>query len=131
MHEKAPRFLYSVHFSCWALSSRGETFIYPLYYLNKMTKVDQLAATLKQLTPRQLQQLMTRTSTVDGSTIKAKKIRATEKYFEHAPKPHHCLTYGVYSDTVDYIHEIGIDKWLSQKVNNQTKNATFVTVRKQ
>ena len=95
-----------------------------------MTKVDQLAATLKQLTPRQLQQLMTRTSTVDGSTIKAKKIRATEKYFEHAPKPHHCLTYGVYSDTVDYIHEIGIDKWLSQFSRNSLLHLHATECRK-
>ena len=96
-----------------------------------MTKVDQLAAMLKELTPRQLQQLMTRTTMVDGSKIKAKKIARTEKYFSAAPKPHHCLTFGVYRDTVDYMAEIGTDAWLSQKVNNRTKNATFVTVRKQ
>lgn len=47
-----------------------------------MTKVDQLAATLKQLTPRQLQQLMTRTSNRDGSAIRAKKIARTETYFD-------------------------------------------------
>ena len=96
-----------------------------------MTKVDQLAEMLKQFTPRQLQQVLATTPNRDGSAIKLSKIRATEKYFKHAPKPHHCLTYGVYSDTVDYIHEIGIDTWLSQKENNQTKNATFVSVRKQ
>jgi len=54
-----------------------------------MTKVDQLAAMLKQFTPRQLQQLMTRTTMADGSKIKAKKIARTERYFSTAPKPHH------------------------------------------
>ena len=96
-----------------------------------MTDIDTIAMQLKSLTANQLQQLLSATTNRDGSAIKARKIRATEKYFKHAPKPHQCLTYGVYSDTVDYIHEIGIDKWLSQKVNNRTKNATFVTVRKQ
>ena len=96
-----------------------------------MTKVDQLAEMLKQFTPRQLQQVLATTPNRDGTAVRAARNSRTEKYFEHAPKPHHCLTYGVYSDTVDYIHEIGIDTWLSQKVNNQTKNATFVSVRKQ
>ena len=96
-----------------------------------MTDIDTIAIQLKSMTAKQLQQLFSATANRDGSAIKARKIRATEKYFRHAPKPHHCLTYGVYSDTVDYIHEIGMDKWLSQKVNNRTKNATFVTVRRQ
>ena len=95
-----------------------------------MTKVDQLAAMLKQFTPRQLQQLMTRTSTVDGSKIKARKIARTEKYFSAAPKPHHCLTWDVYRDVTDYMAEIGTEAWLSQSVNHQTKNATIVKVRK-
>ena len=96
-----------------------------------MSSNDQLVEILKQATPRQLQKLLANMNTVDGSKIKAKKIARTEKYFSAAPKPHHCLTFGVYRDTVDYMAEIGTDAWLAQKVNNRTKNATFVTVRKQ
>ena len=96
-----------------------------------MTDIDTIANQLKSLTAKQLSQLLSATTNKDGSRIRAKRNARTEKYFEHAPKPHHCLTYGVSSDTVDYIHEIGMDKWLSQKVNNRTKNATFVTVRRQ
>ena len=96
-----------------------------------MTDIDTIANQLKSLSATELQKLLLATSNRDGSEIKRKRIARTEKYFEHAPKPHQCLTYGVYSDTVDYIHEIGMDKWLSQKVNNRTKNATFVTVRRQ
>jgi|TARA_R110000787_G_scaffold214960_1_gene324045 hypothetical protein len=74
---------------------------------------DELAAMLKQLTPRQLSQLMTRTTNyIDGSSIKAKQNARTEKYFHYAPKPHQHLTWDTYSDTVDYISEIGIDKWV-------------------
>ena len=96
-----------------------------------MTNIDTIAEQLKSLSVKELEKILLATSNVDGSEIRRKRIASTEKYFKHAPKPHHCLTFGVYSDTVDYIHEIGIDKWLSQKVNNQTKNATFVTVRRQ
>ena len=96
-----------------------------------MTDIDTIANQLKSLTAKQLSQLLSATTNKDGSRIRAKRNARTEKYFEHAPKPHHCLTYGVYSATVDYIHEIGMDKLLSQKVNNRTKNATFVTVRRQ
>jgi len=46
-----------------------------------MTNVDQLAEMLKELTPRQLQMLMTRTAPVDGTKIKAKKLARTETYF--------------------------------------------------
>jgi uncharacterized protein YdeI (YjbR/CyaY-like superfamily) len=46
-----------------------------------MTEVDQLAVMLKQLTPRQLQQLMSRTSNVDGSKIRQAKNSRTETYF--------------------------------------------------
>jgi|TARA_R110002012_G_scaffold52414_1_gene134735 hypothetical protein len=49
-----------------------------------MTEVDQLAEMLKELTPRQLQQLMSATPNRDGSAIKARKIRATETYFRNA-----------------------------------------------
>ena len=121
MHEKAPRFLGTVRILCGALSSQGETFIYPMYSLKIMTKVDQLAAMLKELTPRQLQQLMTRTTMVDGSKIKAKKIARTERYFSAAPKPHQCLTFGVYRDTVDYMAEIGTDAWIAQSALHRGK----------
>ena len=96
-----------------------------------MTDIDTLANQLKSMTAKQLQQLLSATPNRDGRQVRAKRNARTERYFKHAPKPHQCLTFGVYSDTVDYIHEIGIDEWLSQKVNNRTKNATFVTVRKQ
>ena len=46
-----------------------------------MTEVDQLAVMLKQLTPRQLQQLMSRTSNVDGSKIRQARNSRTETYF--------------------------------------------------
>jgi len=80
-----------------------------------MTDIDTLANQLKALTARQLQQLLCATPNRDGSAIKARKIRATEKYFEHAPKPHQCLTFENYRDTVDYIHEIGVDQWLTER----------------
>ena len=58
-----------------------------------MTEVDQLAEMLKELTPRQLQQLMSATPNRDGSAIKARKIRATETYFRNVKNnglyPHH------------------------------------------
>jgi hypothetical protein len=95
-----------------------------------MTNIDQLAETLKALTPRQLQKVLATTPNRDGSKIKAQKIARTEKYFSAAPKPHHCLTYGVYRDITDYMAEIGTEAWLAQSVNHQTKNATFVQVRK-
>ena len=79
-----------------------------------MTNVDQLAETLKQLTPRQLQQLMTRTTKIDGSKIKQGMNERTEKYFSVAPKPHQCLTFDVYSEITDYMHEIGTEAWLAQ-----------------
>ena len=96
-----------------------------------MSSNDQLVEILKQATPRQLQKLLANMNTVDGSKIRAERNARTEKYFSVAPKPHHCLTFGVYKDTVDYMAEIGTDAWLAQKVNNRTKNATFVTVRRQ
>ena len=80
-----------------------------------MTDIDTLANQLKALTARQLQQLLCATPNRDGSAIRARKIRATEKYFEHAPKPHQCLTFENYRDTVDYIHEIGVDQWLTER----------------
>tara|TARA_R100000781_G_C3995379_1_gene98413 strand:+ start:50 stop:313 length:264 start_codon:yes stop_codon:yes gene_type:complete len=86
-----------------------------------MTKVDQLAEMLKELTPRQLQQLMNRTSNVDGSTIRAKRNARTEKYFSVAPKPHQCLTYGNYRDITEYMHEIGTEAWIAQSTLHRGK----------
>ena len=80
-----------------------------------MTNIDTIAEQLKSLTANQLQQLLSATTNRDGSEIKARKIRATEKYFRHAPKPHQCLTFENYRDTVDYIHELGVDRWLAER----------------
>ena len=80
-----------------------------------MTDIDTLAIQLKSMTAKQLQQLLSATSNRDGSEVRARKIRATEKYFKHAPKPHQCLTFENYRDTVNYIHEIGVDKWLTER----------------
>ena len=80
-----------------------------------MTDIDTLANQLKSLTAKQLQQLIVATPNRDGSEVRARKIRATEKYFKHAPKPHQCLTFENYRDTVNYIHEIGVDKWLTER----------------
>jgi len=80
-----------------------------------MTDIDTLAIQLKSMTAKQLQQLLSATSNRDGSEVRARKIRATEKYFKHAPKPHQCLTFENYRDTVNYIHEIGVDKWLTKR----------------
>ncbi len=80
-----------------------------------MTDIDTLAIQLKGMTAKQLQQLLSATPNRDGSEVRARKIRATEKYFEHAPKPHQCLTFENYRDTVDYIHEIGVDQWLTER----------------
>ena len=79
------------------------------------SNIDSIAEMLQQLSPAQLQQLSLRTANRDGSKIRAKRIARTEKYFEHAPKPHQCLTFENYSDTVDYIHEIGVDQWLTKR----------------
>ena len=80
-----------------------------------MTDIDTLANQLKAMSAKQLQQLLSATSNRDGSEVRARKIRATEKYFKHAPKPHQCLTFENYRDTVNYIHEIGVDKWLTER----------------
>ena len=71
-----------------------------------MTNIDQLAETLKALTPRQLQRILAVTPTKKGSEIKAKQNARTEKYFSVAPMPHQCLTFDVYSEITDYMHEI-------------------------
>ena len=80
-----------------------------------MTDINNIAEQLKSLSVSELQKVLLATSNVDGSEIKRKRIARTEKYFEHAPKPHQCLTFDVYSKTVDYIHELGVDRWLAER----------------
>jgi len=80
-----------------------------------MTDINSIAEQLKSLSATELQKLLLATSNVDGSEIKRKRIARTEKYFEHAPKPHQCLTFDVYSKTVDHIHELGVDRWLAER----------------
>ena len=80
-----------------------------------MTDIDTLANQLQGLSVKDLQKVLLATSNRDGSEVRARKIRATEKYFKHAPKPHQCLTFENYRDTVNYIHEIGVDKWLTER----------------
>ena len=80
-----------------------------------MTDIDTLANQLQGLSVKDLQKVLLATSNRDGSEVRARKIRATEKYFKHAPKPHQCLTFENYRDTVDYIHEIGVDQWLTER----------------
>ena len=80
-----------------------------------MTDINSIAEQLKSLSATELQKILLATSNVDGSEIRRKRIARTEKYFEHAPKPHQCLTFDVYSKTVDYIHELGVDQWLTKR----------------
>ena len=80
-----------------------------------MTDINNIAEQLKSLSVTELQKVLLATSNVDGSEIRRKRIARTEKYFEHAPKPHQCLTFDVYSKTVDYIHELGVDRWLAER----------------
>ncbi len=80
-----------------------------------MTDIDAIANQLKSLTAKQLSQLLSATPNRDGSQLRAKRNARTQKYFEHAPKPHQCLTFGNYSDTVSYIHEVGVDQWLTKR----------------
>ena len=80
-----------------------------------MTDIDTIANQLQGLSVKELQKVLLATSNVDGSEIKRKRIARTEKYFEHAPKPHQCLTFENYRDTVDYIHELGVDRWLAER----------------
>ena len=80
-----------------------------------MTDIDTLANQLQGLSVKDLQKVLLATSNRDGSEVRARKIRATEKYFKHAPKPHQCLTFENYRDTVNYIHEIGVDAWLTER----------------
>ena len=80
-----------------------------------MTNIDTIAEQLKSMSVTDLQKVLLATSNVDGSEIKRKRIARTEKYFEHAPKPHQCLTFENYRDTVSYIHEVGVDQWLTKR----------------
>ena len=80
-----------------------------------MTDINSIAEQLKSLSATELQKILLATSNVDGSEIRRKRIARTEKYFEHAPKPHQCLTFENYRDTVDYIHEVGVDQWLTER----------------
>ena len=80
-----------------------------------MTDINSIAEQLKSLSATELQKILLATSNVDGSEIRRKRIARTEKYFEHAPKPHQCLTFENYRDTVSYIHEIGVDQWLTER----------------
>ena len=80
-----------------------------------MTNIDTIAEQLKSMSVTDLQKVLLATSNVDGSEIKRKRIASTEKYFKHAPKPHQCLTFENYRDTVNYIHEIGVDRWLTER----------------
>ena len=80
-----------------------------------MTDIDTLANQLKSLTAKQLQQLLSATPNRDGRQVRAKRNARTQKYFKHAPKPHQCLTFENYRDTVNYIHEIGVDAWLTER----------------
>jgi len=80
-----------------------------------MTDIDTIANQLQGLSVKDLQKVLLATSNRDGSEVRARKIRATEKYFKHAPKPHQCLTFENYRDTVNYIHEIGVDAWLTER----------------
>ena len=79
-----------------------------------MTNIDQLAETLKALSPRQLQKVLAVTPNKKGSVIRANRNVRTEKYFSVAPKPHQCLTFDVYSDITEYMHEIGTEAWIAQ-----------------
>ena len=80
-----------------------------------MTDIATIANQLQGLSVKELQKVLLATSNVDGSEIKRKRIASTEKYFKHAPKPHQHLTFENYRDTVDYIHEIGVDQWLTKR----------------
>ena len=86
-----------------------------------MTDIDTLANQLQSLSVKDLQKVLLATSNRDGSAVRAARNSRTEKYFEHAPKPHQCLTFGVYSDIVDYMHEIGTNAWIAQSALHRGK----------
>ena len=80
-----------------------------------MTDIDTIVNKLKSMSVIEVQRLLLATANRDGSQVRAKRNARTQKYFEHAPKPHQCLTFENYRDTVDYIHEIGVDQWLTER----------------
>ena len=80
-----------------------------------MTDIDTIVNKLKSMSVIEVQRLLLATANRDGSQVRAKRNARTQKYFEHAPKPHQCLTFENYRDTVDYIHEIGVDQWLTKR----------------
>ena len=80
-----------------------------------MTDIDTIANQLQGLSVKDLQKVLMATSNRDGATVRAKRNARTQKYFEHAPKPHQCLTFENYRDTVEYIHELGVDRWLAER----------------
>ena len=86
-----------------------------------MTDINALANQLKSMTAKQLQTLLSATPKRDGSAIRAKRNASTEKFFSVAPKPHQCLTFDVYRDTVEYMHEIGTDAWIAQSALHRGK----------
>ena len=86
-----------------------------------MTDINTIANQLQSLSAKDLQRLLSATANRDGATVRAKRNARTQKYFEHAPKPHHCLTFDVYSDTVQYMHEIGTDAWIAQSALHRGK----------
>jgi len=86
-----------------------------------MTDIDTIAEQLKSMTAKQLQTLLSATPNREGSDVRLKRNARTEKYFKVAPKPHQCLTYDVYSDTVQYMHEIGTDAWIAQSTLHRGK----------
>ena len=80
-----------------------------------MTNIDTIAEQLKSMSVTDLQKVLLATSNRDGSEVRRKRNARTEKYFKHAPKPHQHLTFENYRDTVNYIHEIGVDRWLTER----------------
>ena len=80
-----------------------------------MTDIDTIVNKLKSMSVIEVQRLLLATANRDGSQVRAKRNARTQKYFEHAPKPHQCLTFENYRDTVDYIHELGVDQWLTKR----------------
>ena len=80
-----------------------------------MTDIDTIVNKLKSMSVIEVQRLLLATANRDGSQVRAKRNARTQKYFEHAPKPHQCLTFENYRDTVSYIHEVGVDQWLTKR----------------
>ena len=86
-----------------------------------MTDINALANQLKSMTAKQLQTLLSATPNREGSDVRLKRNARTKKYFDSAPKPHQCLTYGNYRDITEYMHEIGTDAWIAQSALHRGK----------